>query len=47
MELRSVLFRYEKQAKKEGMITMLEDGVVKCVQGVTTIQEIFIKFFFR
>ena len=30
----------EKQAKKEGMITMLEDGVVKCVQGVTTIEEI-------
>ena len=30
----------EKQAKKEGMTTMLEDGVVKCVQGVTTIEEI-------
>ena len=30
----------EKQAKKEGMMTMLEDGVVKCVQGVTTIEEI-------
>ncbi len=30
----------EKQAKKEGMITMLEDGVVKCVQGITTVEEI-------
>ena len=30
----------EKQAKKEGMMTMLEDGVVKCIQGVTTIEEI-------
>ena len=30
----------EKQAKKEGMMTMLEDGVVKCVQGITTIEEI-------
>jgi len=30
----------EKQAKKEGMMTMLEDGIVKCVQGVTTIEEI-------
>ena len=30
----------EKQAKKEGMMTMMEDGIVKCVQGVTTIEEI-------
>jgi len=30
----------EKQAKKEGMMTMLEDGIVKCVQGITTIEEI-------
>ncbi len=30
----------EKQAKKEGMITMLEDGIIKCVQGITTIEEI-------
>ena len=30
----------EKQAKSEGMMTMLEDGIFKCVQGVTTIEEI-------
>jgi type IV pilus assembly protein PilB len=30
----------EVQAKKEGMITMLEDGIFKCVQGLTTIEEV-------
>lgn len=30
----------EAQAKKEGMTTMLEDGIVKSVQGVTTIEEV-------
>ncbi|MBU3925881.1 GspE/PulE family protein [Patescibacteria group bacterium] len=30
----------EKQAKKEGMTTMLEDGIIKAVQGITTIEEI-------
>ncbi len=30
----------EKQAKKEGMLTMVEDGVFKAVQGVTTIEEV-------
>ncbi len=30
----------ETQAKKEGMLTMLEDGIFKCVQGVTTIEEV-------
>lgn len=30
----------ETQAKKEGMLTMLEDGIVKAVQGLTTIEEI-------
>ncbi|OHA79279.1 MAG: hypothetical protein A2747_02450 [Candidatus Yonathbacteria bacterium RIFCSPHIGHO2_01_FULL_44_41] len=30
----------EEQAKKEGMITMLEDGIVKSVQGLTTIEEV-------
>ena len=30
----------EEQAKKEGMTTMLEDGIMKCVQGLTTIEEI-------
>jgi len=30
----------EDQAKKEGMLTMFEDGVFKCVQGLTTIEEV-------
>ena len=32
--------RIEEQAKKEGMITMIEDGIYKCVQGQTTIEEV-------
>ncbi len=30
----------EELAKKEGMLTMLEDGIFKCVQGLTTIEEV-------
>jgi type IV pilus assembly protein PilB len=30
----------ESQAKREGMLTMLEDGIFKCVQGLTTIEEV-------
>ncbi len=30
----------EAQAKKEGMMTMLEDGIFKVVQGTTTIEEV-------
>ena len=30
----------EEQAKKEGMTTMLEDGIFKAVQGFTTIEEV-------
>lgn len=30
----------EAQAKKEGMLTMLEDGIYKCVAGFTTIEEV-------
>ncbi|PIS35134.1 MAG: hypothetical protein COT36_04250 [Parcubacteria group bacterium CG08_land_8_20_14_0_20_38_56] len=33
--------KIEEQAKKEGMTTMLEDGFIKAVQGITTIEEIF------
>ena len=29
----------EKQAKKEGMMTMLEDGIFKAAQGLTSIEE--------
>ncbi len=30
----------EDQAKKEGMLTMIEDGIYKAVQGITTIEEV-------
>ena len=30
----------ENQAKKEGMLTMIEDGIFKCVTGMTTIEEV-------
>ncbi len=30
----------EDQAKKDGMLTMLEDGVFKAVQGITTVEEV-------
>lgn len=30
----------EEQARKEGMMTMLEDGIYKAVKGVTTIEEV-------
>lgn len=30
----------ERQAKSEGMMTMLEDGIFKCVQGITTVEEV-------
>lgn len=30
----------EEQSKKEGMITMVEDGIFKCVMGLTTIEEV-------
>jgi hypothetical protein len=30
----------EKQARSEGMLTMLEDGIFKCAQGITTLEEV-------
>jgi type II secretory ATPase GspE/PulE/Tfp pilus assembly ATPase PilB-like protein len=30
----------EKQARSEGMLTMIEDGIFKATQGVTTIEEV-------
>jgi type IV pilus assembly protein PilB len=30
----------EEQGKKDGMMTMIEDGIFKSVQGVTTIEEV-------
>ena len=30
----------EEEAKKQGMVTMLEDGIIKAAQGVTSIEEV-------
>lgn len=30
----------EKQSRKEGMMTMIEDGIFKCATGLTTIEEV-------
>ena len=30
----------ERQARKEGMITMFEDGIIKAVRGITSIEEV-------
>ncbi len=30
----------EEQAKKEGMLTMLEDGIYKAARGITTVEEV-------
>jgi type IV pilus assembly protein PilB len=29
------------QSRKEGMLTMMEDGIFKAAQGITTIEEVF------
>ncbi len=31
----------DDQARKEGMLTMFEDGIFKAIQGLTTIEEVF------
>jgi type IV pilus assembly protein PilB len=33
--------KIEEQARKEGMLTMLEDGIFQAAQGLTSIEEIF------
>jgi len=33
--------KIEIQARKEGMLTMLEDGIFKAVQGLTTLEEVY------
>jgi type IV pilus assembly protein PilB len=32
--------KIQEQAKKEGMLTMIEDGLIKAVQGITSIEEV-------
>ena len=29
------------QARKEGMLTMIEDGIFKAAQGLTSVEEVF------
>ncbi len=31
----------QQQARKEGMLTMIEDGIIKAVQGITSLEEVF------
>src|SRR3989338_4517836 len=33
--------KIEEQARKEGMLTMLEDGLFKAARGLTTVEEVF------
>ena len=33
--------KIEEQARKEGMLTMLEDGIFQAAQGMTSIEEVF------
>ena len=33
--------KLEVEAKKEGMMTMLEDGIYKVARGVTSVEEVF------
>jgi general secretion pathway protein E len=37
---RATIDEIEAQARKEGMLIMLEDGFVKAIQGYTSIEEI-------
>jgi type IV pilus assembly protein PilB len=37
---RTITDEIESQARKEGMLTMLEDGFVKAIQGLTSLEEI-------
>ena len=37
---RATTDQIEDQAKKEGMLTMLEDGFVKAIQGLTSLEEV-------
>jgi type II secretory ATPase GspE/PulE/Tfp pilus assembly ATPase PilB-like protein len=30
----------EEQARKEGMLTMLEDGIYKAAKGITSLEEV-------
>ena len=41
IEQRASADQIREQAKKEGMITMLEDGFVKAARGITSIEEVF------
>lgn len=33
----------EEKAKEEGMVTMVQDGLLKALQGITSVEEVFKK----
>ena len=33
--------KMKELAKKQGMITMVQDGLLKAIEGVTTVKEVF------
>lgn len=36
-------YEIEKKAKEEGMVTMVQDGLLKALQGITSVEEVFKK----
>jgi len=34
-------YKMKELAKKQGMITMVQDGLLKALEGVTTVKEVF------
>ena len=39
-EVKRQISSIERQARKEGMTTMFEDGIIKAAQGITTLEEV-------
>jgi type II secretory ATPase GspE/PulE/Tfp pilus assembly ATPase PilB-like protein len=34
------IFEIQTQAKKDGMVTMEQDGILKAIKGITTVGEV-------
>ena len=34
-------FELEKKAREQGMVTMVQDGLIKALAGVTSVKEVF------
>jgi type IV pilus assembly protein PilB len=37
----SSMVEYRKAGEKQGMITMLQDGLLKALEGITDVEEVF------